>query len=93
MPFVRVAVIIEESERSSLLVARAFEGFGLRVEDQEVPVEVAFMPKSAKEPALEVADFIIHTAGGGRPARRLAMGNGAKTTRQYFRRWGRNSPA
>lgn len=63
-PFSRLAVIVEESKRSSPLVAGAFAGFGLRVDDQDVPIDLAFMPKSASEPGLEVADFIIHTAGG-----------------------------
>jgi cyanophycinase-like exopeptidase len=45
------------------------------------------MPKSAKEPALEVADFIIHTAGG-QARQKIGDGKLRKDFQAIFRSMG-----
>jgi hypothetical protein len=37
------------------------QDFGIEEKGRPIPIECYFMPKSAGEPALEVADFIIQT--------------------------------
>src|SRR5262249_44733735 len=63
-----VAVIFEASQRADPLIQAAFQGFGLEEGGKPVPLDCFFMPKNAGEPALEVADFIMHAVG--RQARR-----------------------
>jgi hypothetical protein len=58
-----VAVIFEASDRANKLVAEHFGLLELTEDGQPVPVEHGFMPKTAREPGLEVADFVIHTVG------------------------------
>jgi len=61
--FRSVAVIFESSERADRLVEEAFQGFGLEEDGKPLPVECYFMRKELGEPALEVADFIMHAVG------------------------------
>lgn len=63
-PFTAIKVIFEANQRANRLVRRYFGDFRVTAEDKEVPVDCYFMPKSAKEPALEVADFIANAIGG-----------------------------
>jgi hypothetical protein len=62
--FGRLAIVIESSERADPLLQQALSALRLDVDGAQVPADVYFMPKAAHEPALEVADFIVHTAGG-----------------------------
>jgi hypothetical protein len=62
-PFDSLAVIIESSERADRLVEDAFQGFALEEGGKAIPVECYFMRKEHAEPALEVADFIMHAVG------------------------------
>jgi hypothetical protein len=58
-----VAVIFEASDLANKLVVEHFGSLELTEEGQPVPVEHGFMPKTAREPGLEVADFVVHTVG------------------------------
>ena len=62
-PFKELKVIFEASERAGPLIQAAFSDFSLAEDGRPIPVECYFMPKSANEPALEVADFIMHAVG------------------------------
>lgn len=67
-PATSVHVVFEATER---LRSQIEEGFGdLSLEENGIPIpcDSYFMPKSASEPGLEVADFVMHAAG--RQARR-----------------------
>lgn len=61
--FGSVAVIFEASERANRLIQDAFQGFVLEEGGKPIPVDCYFMPKSAGEPGLEVADFVMHAVG------------------------------
>ena len=65
--FSRLIVIIERSQRIEMRIIRSIVDKTLRVTTgdsrDEIKVELGLMPKSAGFAALEVADFIVHTAG------------------------------
>lgn len=67
VPFSKIALIFDRSERLGPQLGRVFGE--LRVTQtlegraRQIPVELCDAPKQLCEPALEVADFIIHTAG------------------------------
>jgi hypothetical protein len=61
--FKELKVIFEHSDRANPLIQAAFSDFSLQEDGRPIPVECYFMPKSANEPALEVADFIMHAVG------------------------------
>lgn len=73
-------LIFEASDRTDRLIARHFENFKILVDGQEIPTEKYRMTKAEHEAGLEVADFIIHTAGG-QVRNRL---NGSKNWRKDF---------
>jgi hypothetical protein len=58
-----VALIFESSERGDPLVKQYFGELGLVEDERPIPTEHCFMPKSAGEPGLEVADFVANAAG------------------------------
>ncbi|WP_316235299.1 MULTISPECIES: DUF3800 domain-containing protein [unclassified Bradyrhizobium] len=58
-----VNVIFESSERADRHIEAAFQDFRLEEGRAQIPVECYFMPKAAHDPALEVADFIMHAIG------------------------------
>ena len=62
-PFKELHVIFEASQRADSLIEEAMQGFGLEENGKSIPVECYLMPKSADEPSLEVADFIMHAVG------------------------------
>ena len=62
-PLSRAVIIYEESERLEHKVMSRLAGNTLVGSTKTVPIELALMPKAASMPALEVADFVIHTAG------------------------------
>lgn len=72
--FTDMAVVFESSNRTNRLIQEEFGHFGFMLDDQPVPIEFGFMPKSAGEPALEVADFIMHAVG--RQVRHRVQRNG-----------------
>lgn len=61
--FDRVLVIFEESQRIEMKIIQSLAGKKIIREKKEIPLELGLMPKSSCLPALEVADFIVHTAG------------------------------
>jgi hypothetical protein len=56
-------LIFESSERGDPLVRQHFGELGLLEEGRRIATEHCFMPKSANEPGLELADFVASTAG------------------------------
>jgi hypothetical protein len=70
--FDEVNVIFEASERVDRDIEAAFADFNLVEEGRAIPVECFFMPKAVHDPALEVADFVMHAVG--RQARRRMEG-------------------
>jgi hypothetical protein len=61
--FKSLAVIFESSQRADRLVEAAFQNFGLQEGGKPLPVECHFMRKEIGDPALEVADFVMHAVG------------------------------
>jgi hypothetical protein len=61
--FDSLAVIFESSQRADRLIEQAFQGFALEEGGAPIPVECYFMRKEHGEPALEVADFVMHAVG------------------------------
>lgn len=59
-----VAVIFEHSERLEQAIKLGFDGFCPHYFGRALPWTPCFMPKWAKEPTLEVADFVAHAVGG-----------------------------
>ena len=63
LPSKRLWLILESSDRVDPVVKRSFGQLTSLNAPQVIDVEHCFMPKSANEPGLEVADFIIGAAG------------------------------
>ena len=63
LPCTTIALIFESSERGDPLVRQYFGELGLLEEGRQIPVEHCFMPKTAKEPGLEIADFVASATG------------------------------
>ena len=61
--FDRVFLVFEESQRIEMEVMRSLAKKKIKRNGIEIPVELALMPKSSCNPALEIADFVVHTAG------------------------------
>jgi hypothetical protein len=58
-----VKVIFEASQRADKLIEDAFQDFEVARRGRRIPSECYFMPKSVGDPALEVADFVMHAVG------------------------------
>ena len=58
-----VCVVFESSERTDELIQEAFQDFEVHRGSKRIPSVCYFMPKSVAEPALEVADFVMHAVG------------------------------
>ena len=57
--------VIEDSDRTNAAVAQAFAGVQFKNNQGSiVPTSWNFLPKASREPGLEVADFVLHAAGG-----------------------------
>jgi hypothetical protein len=70
MPFTSITVIFEDTSCLRPRFEEATAGFNFQVDGKPIPHEWCTMPKSAGEPGLEVADFLMHTvAGYGRSGR------------------------
>ena len=76
--FDRVFVLIEASERLHVRIAQSLAERGMMLDGKHIPIELAVLPKALSFPALEVADFIVHTAGAQTRAR------GSKPVRKDF---------
>lgn len=73
-PCMSVALIFESSDRADAVLQREFGELQIERSGIAVPVEHCLMPKAAREPALEVADFVANAVGG--MARRYITGHG-----------------
>ncbi len=60
----QVVVIFEASERADKLIEDAFQDLEITRGSKSIPTECCFMSKSAADPALEVADFVMQAVGG-----------------------------
>ncbi len=73
----KIVGIFEASSRLVPKLEAALQGLGLAVDGVPLQLEWMVMPKSAAEPALEVADFIAHAAVGyirtGRDSGKFAL--------------------
>jgi hypothetical protein len=58
-----VALVFESSQRADPVLMKHFGELELEENGRALPVEHCIMPKSAAEPGLEIADFIINAAG------------------------------
>jgi hypothetical protein len=59
-----LTIVFESSQRGDSLTTQHFGHFQFHDDEgKEIPVEWFLMPKSLREPGLEVADFIAHTSG------------------------------
>jgi hypothetical protein len=58
-----VALVFEASQRADPLVIQFFGTLELKENGQKIPIDHCFLAKNAGEPALEVADFIMHAVG------------------------------
>ena len=62
--FQSIAWIIEQNPRSKKLIQSALHDFAFEENGKKIPMAFYFMPKSAKEPGLEVADFVANAIAG-----------------------------
>lgn len=83
-PFDSIAMIFEASDRADMLAARFFSNFTLAVDGIDVPIKKGRMSKSLCEPGLEVADFIMHTAGAQVRAQLMGKVDGKRKFRKDF---------
>jgi hypothetical protein len=58
-----IKVIFESSNRTNKLIEEAFQDIKFYRGSKRIPSECGFMPKSVGDPALEVADFVMHAVG------------------------------
>ena len=58
-----VIVIFKSSQRADQIINDAFQDFAVFRGKKRIPSECYFMPKASAEPALEVADFVMHAVG------------------------------
>ncbi|MGE0723091.1 MAG: DUF3800 domain-containing protein [Alphaproteobacteria bacterium] len=62
--FSAINVVVEHSARLGPKIERASQNLTLHEGERPIPIEWYFMGKRAAEPALEIADFIMHAAAG-----------------------------
>jgi hypothetical protein len=72
VPCTALALIFESSQRGDPLIMEHFGELQLPTTGKALPTEHCLMPKIAKEPGLEIADFIVNAAGS--QARRQLRG-------------------
>lgn len=63
IPCKAVALVVESSQRADPMLKQHFGELKLENRELVLPVQYWLMPKSAAEPGLEIADFIINAAG------------------------------
>lgn len=62
-PFTSVSIIFEDSQRGTPLMQKYFIGKELKRNEKKIPINFGVMSKENQEAGLEIADFVIHTAG------------------------------
>lgn len=70
--FTELVIVFEHSERATAQIEEEFSSFSINESGQQLPVTGCVMAKSVGQPALEVADFVMHAAG--RQARHKVRG-------------------
>lgn len=83
-PFESVALIFEHSERLESSIEHVFGRLELTVDDQPVPLDFCWMPKSSHEPGLEVADFLANSIGSEVRHRAAKRRGHAKNFEAFF---------
>jgi Protein of unknown function (DUF3800) len=58
-----VSILFESSERANDLIQKTFRQLDFNRVSKRIPSQCYFMPKAVGEPALEVADFVMHAIG------------------------------
>jgi hypothetical protein len=76
--------IVESSQRADVTVQNCFAQLTSLVVSRPLSVTHCFMPKSANEPGLEVADFIISAASSEVQRRRRRLGGHAPDFKDVF---------
>ncbi|KRR26704.1 hypothetical protein CQ14_41235 [Bradyrhizobium lablabi] len=66
-PFSELHVIFEVCGRADELIEQAFADFRIEEDGRPIPVECNFIPKPVHDPALEVADFVLHAVAALAP--------------------------
>lgn len=64
MGFRQLAVVFEAGDAWTTKVNAMFGPLALYEDGVEIPIDKHFLPKSAAEPGLEIADFVTHAVGG-----------------------------
>ncbi len=87
-PLDSIELIVEQSQRGDNL-ARKYLGdfrYWREIDGKKsyIPVGWHFMPKSAAEPGLEIADFVMHAAGGRTRARLAGRTEGRADFKAVF---------
>jgi hypothetical protein len=83
-PFASVSIVFEHSERLAPKIEPAFGDFRLELDGMPVPLDLCWMPKSAHEPALEVADFLANAIGAEVRHRLAGRPGFAKNFQAFF---------
>jgi hypothetical protein len=78
--FERLFIVFEESDRVEMKVIQSLSGRKIKQNSNDIKIDLGLAPKSACIPAMEVADFIIHTAG----AQTRSRVSGTKKVRKDF---------
>jgi hypothetical protein len=79
-----VQIIFEHSQRLAPLIEEAFGDFELAEDGRPISVGLNWMPKSAGEPALEVADFLANAIGSEVRHRLAGRPGHAKNFQAFF---------
>lgn len=61
--FDEIVMVFEESKSTQTINHNSFAGYELSKGNKKIPITFFYTGKDTMEPGLEVADFIIHTAG------------------------------
>lgn len=64
VPLTQVVIMFEHSQRAQNLIQKYFSGFTVVKDGRDVLTLTHWVKKSVNEPALEVADFVMHAVHG-----------------------------